>query len=78
MAVGHVSSQLRAESETVVTIAISRTEPELAVCRITISRSDNIGRPGNSKCDHGTHATCKNMKNGRSKKSNFTIKQTFI
>ena len=60
----HVSSQLSAESETVVIIAISRTE---ALCHNTSPRSDNIGQPGNNKCDHGTHATCKNMKNGRSK-----------
>ena len=42
MAVGHVNSQLSVESETIVTIVISRTEPVLAVCRITTSRSDII------------------------------------
>ena len=56
----------------------SRTEPVLALCQMTTPRSDNIGRPGSCQLEHGTHATCKNMKNGRSKESNFTIEQTFI
>ena len=68
--------RLRAQSEAVVSSCFS--EPVFAVCVLTSPRTDDIGRLGQSNCEHGTLATCKYTCKTDGVKKYFHIKHTSL